>query len=78
MYALYLAPTEESVQTYPVPKCFLSLWMKYMKNAKDEKINESFGIWKKIPRFVVSLLLNWLDFWYGFYNFFEPAITSFP
>lgn len=22
MYALYLAPTEESVQTYPVPKCF--------------------------------------------------------
>lgn len=33
---------------------------------------------KKIPRFVVSLLLNWLDFWYSFYNFFEPAITSFP
>lgn len=26
---------------------FLSLWMKYMKNANDEKISESFGIWKK-------------------------------
>lgn len=46
---------------------FLSLWMKYMKNANDEKINESFGIWKKnskvcrqsfveLTRFLVRLL----------------------
>lgn len=48
------------------------------EECKQWKISESFGIWKKIQRFVVSLLLNWLDFWYAdvVTVCFKPAITN--
>lgn len=48
------------------------------EECKQWKISESFGIWKKIQRFVVSLLLNWLDFWYAdvVAVCFKPAITN--